>query len=396
MGEHDRRRPLRRGASTPTTRWCPTCRTTSCSSAPRRPARCSSTWPGLPALDGTRAESRLRVAHRRRRPAARASSAREPAARRPPRLGGQRQRQLLAAEPRRAARGLRPDHRLRGVRAHACAPAWSTATSWTGSPAPTTSAPGARSPPRTLRLFEHTNRVFAAELARENGDLQTVCEAADGGRACEVLAAWDGRSDLGEPRQPRLRGVLEAGAGRRPLAGAVRPGRPDRHPARPQRDQPPGRAGDARRPRLAARARASPSTPRGAACTSPATRARPLVGIGGGEGDTGNANVTVSRTPAAHLDRYSPVSYGSSHIQAVAFGDGGPGQRAHDPDLLPGHGHLARASATTRPGCSAGSGGCASPSPPRRSARTRSAGGWCGAADPSRLRLALVRSRAGL
>ncbi|MGH3370617.1 MAG: penicillin acylase family protein, partial [Nocardioidaceae bacterium] len=49
---------------------------------------------------------------------------------------------------------------------------------------------------RTLRLFEHENRVFGAEVAREGGDLQQVCEAASGGDACAVLAAWDGRSDI--------------------------------------------------------------------------------------------------------------------------------------------------------------------------------------------------------
>ena len=50
---------------------------------------------------------------------------------------------------------------------------------------------------RTLRLFEHENRVFGAELARRDGDLHEVCLAADGGRACDVLTTWDGRSDTG-------------------------------------------------------------------------------------------------------------------------------------------------------------------------------------------------------
>ena len=59
--------------------------------------------------------------------------------------------------------------------------------------------------------FEHENRVFGAELARGDGDLQTVCEAADGGDACDVLDAWDGRSDLDQPWHPPLPGVLEAG-----------------------------------------------------------------------------------------------------------------------------------------------------------------------------------------
>ena len=49
---------------------------------------------------------------------------------------------------------------------------------------------------RTLKLFEHENRVFGAELAREDDDLLDVCRAADGGASCDVLAAWDGRSDI--------------------------------------------------------------------------------------------------------------------------------------------------------------------------------------------------------
>jgi acyl-homoserine-lactone acylase len=45
----------------------------------------------------------------------------------------------------------------------------------------------------------------------------------------------------------------------------------------------------------------------------------PAVPIGGGEGFAGNANAVSSRHPAANLTRLYPVSYGSSHIQAVAF-----------------------------------------------------------------------------
>jgi acyl-homoserine-lactone acylase len=45
----------------------------------------------------------------------------------------------------------------------------------------------------------------------------------------------------------------------------------------------------------------------------------PAVPIGGGEGFAGNANAVSSRRPAANLSRLYPVSYGSSHIQAVAF-----------------------------------------------------------------------------
>jgi len=46
----------------------------------------------------------------------------------------------------------------------------------------------------------------------------------------------------------------------------------------------------------------------------------PPIPVGGGLGETGNANAIASRDPAANQDRLYPISYGSSHIQAVAFG----------------------------------------------------------------------------
>ena len=73
---------------------------------------------GLPGLDGTRAGSSCSWRHRRGRRAAGHLRPREPARRGPPRLRDERQRLLLDAERVGPARGLRPDHRLRAVRAH--------------------------------------------------------------------------------------------------------------------------------------------------------------------------------------------------------------------------------------------------------------------------------------
>ena len=70
----------------------------------------------------------------------------------------------------------------------------------------------ARSRPTQLRGFEHENRVMGAEVMSEGDDLVEVCEAADGGDACDVLAAWDRTSNVEQPRQPHLRGVREAAA----------------------------------------------------------------------------------------------------------------------------------------------------------------------------------------
>ena len=53
-------------------------------------------------------------------------------------------------------------------------------------------------------------------------------------------------------------------------------------------------------------------------------RGAPAVGLGGGTGDSvGNANALASRNPRDNTDRYRPITYGSSHIQAVSFLDGG-------------------------------------------------------------------------
>jgi len=52
----------------------------------------------------------------------------------------------------------------------------------------------------------------------------------------------------------------------------------------------------------------------------------PRIPIGGGLHATGNANVVVTSDPAANTDALYPISYGSSHIQAVAFRRGRPVQ----------------------------------------------------------------------
>jgi len=49
-------------------------------------------------------------------------------------------------------------------------------------------------------------------------------------------------------------------------------------------------------------------------------RGAPAFPLGGGEGDlAGNANALASRSPIANTNRYKPITYGSSHIQAVSF-----------------------------------------------------------------------------
>lgn len=53
-------------------------------------------------------------------------------------------------------------------------------------------------------------------------------------------------------------------------------------------------------------------------------RGAPPIPLGGGSGDAvGNANALASRWVRDNRDRLRPITYGSSHIQAIAFLDGG-------------------------------------------------------------------------
>ena len=89
------------------------------------------------------------------------------------------------------------------------------------------------------------------------------------------------------------------------------------------RRQPAGDPGDERRDRLAPLARHPLGRPWGTLQVA-GDRGAPPIPLGGGTGDSvGNANALASREPEQNKDHYRPVTYGSSHIQAVAFMPGG-------------------------------------------------------------------------
>ena len=54
-------------------------------------------------------------------------------------------------------------------------------------------AAGKKETPRSFAGHQHENRVYAAEVMREDGALDAVCAATGETEACEALAAWDGR-----------------------------------------------------------------------------------------------------------------------------------------------------------------------------------------------------------
>jgi len=177
---------------------------------------------------------------------------------------------------------------------------------------------------RTLKLFEHENRVFGAELANENGDLVTVCESAGGGEPCEVLATWDGRSDIDSVGTHifqefwRRAQAVSTPLWQVPFDPTDPVGTPrDLNEGNPEVVQAMSDALAFLEERGIA-----PATPWGRLQVA-GDEGAPAIPIGGGEGFAGNANAVASRLPAANEKRLYPVSYGSSHIQAIAFKDRG-------------------------------------------------------------------------
>jgi acyl-homoserine-lactone acylase len=191
-------------------------------------------------------------------------------------------------------------------------------------------ATGQKVTPESLRGTEHENRVFGAELMSENGDLVKVCQAADGGDACPVLAAWDHTSNV----EARGNQIFEAFVKRLPSGGLV-PGpsiwKVPFDPADPVNtprdlDETNNAVIQAMKDAIASlRAKGIAMDATWGSLQVAGDRGAPPVPLGGGLGDqAGNANALDSRNPTANLGFLKPVTYGSSHIQAVSFlPDGG-------------------------------------------------------------------------
>jgi acyl-homoserine-lactone acylase len=171
-----------------------------------------------------------------------------------------------------------------------------------------------------LQDIQTENRVFAGELAREGDDLTTACEES-GVReeACDVLAAWDGRTDTGSVGAILFREFwLRGGA---VFEEAFDPERPVETP----RDLDGADAGVQQAVVDAVAALDDAGIALDATLGSeqiagdePGER----IAIHGGIGATGSANVVVIRR-SDDVDARYPVVSGSSHIQAVSFTDRG-------------------------------------------------------------------------
>ncbi|GAA3647371.1 N-acyl homoserine lactone acylase QqaR [Nocardioides ginsengisoli] len=173
--------------------------------------------------------------------------------------------------------------------------------------------------PASLRGHEYENRVRAAEVMRAGGRLDEACAKTGETRACAVLKAWDGHSDATSVGYH----LFEEFVKRAPTRGNLWQVTFDaKDPFNTPRDM----KTDAG---VVKALQAAIDAVRKAGVRFDATwgslqvagdRGAPPYPLGGGDGDlAGNANALASEHPAANTGRYKPISYGSSHIQAVSY-----------------------------------------------------------------------------
>ncbi len=180
-------------------------------------------------------------------------------------------------------------------------------------------ASGRKETPSSFRRHEHSNRLRGAEVMRAGGALDKVCAATGETEACAVLKAWDGRSQrksvgthIFEEFAVRVSGQ---GVWNTPFSAADPLNTPrDLNTQNPQTIAAMQSAIDS------LRARKIPFDASWGSLQVAGDRGAPAIGLGGGDGGLiGNANVLSSRKPVRNGDRYKPITYGSSHIQAIAF-----------------------------------------------------------------------------
>ncbi|MEP9364119.1 penicillin acylase family protein [Nocardioides sp. CN2-186] len=190
-------------------------------------------------------------------------------------------------------------------------------------------AKGKKESPASLRGHEHENRVMAAEVMSENGDLDAVCDATGETRACAVLEKWDRTSNT----DARGNQIFEEFITRLPSLPVdaadpvwLTPFDPN-DPLNTPRDL------NVSNPQVVQAMSDAIAALREKHIAFNATwgslqvagdRGAPPIPLGGGTGDAaGNANALASRWAKDNKDHYRPITYGSSHIQAISFLPGG-------------------------------------------------------------------------
>jgi acyl-homoserine-lactone acylase len=175
--------------------------------------------------------------------------------------------------------------------------------------------------PASLRGHEHENRLRAAEVMRQNGALDQVCSATGETAACEVLRKWDGKSE----RTSVGTHIFEEFIERLPADPWSVPFSAADPLNTPRGLKTSGAVVDAMSQAIASlRQRKIPFNATWGSLQVAGDRGAPPIGLGGGSGDdVGNANALASRNPVANKNKYRPITYGSSHIQAISFLGGG-------------------------------------------------------------------------
>ncbi|HWU31944.1 MAG TPA: penicillin acylase family protein, partial [Marmoricola sp.] len=171
--------------------------------------------------------------------------------------------------------------------------------------------------PATLRSTEYKNREFTAQVARAGGALDQVCAQTGETEWCKVLHNWDGRSNatsVGTEIFEAFATRLPSDAWKVPFSASDPLNTPRTLSTASDVVQAMKTAIDSLK-----KAGVNPHATWGSLHVA-GDRGAPAIPITGGEGDaSGNANATMSRSPQYNTKYYSPVNYGSSHIQEVAF-----------------------------------------------------------------------------
>jgi acyl-homoserine-lactone acylase len=177
--------------------------------------------------------------------------------------------------------------------------------------------------PKSLRKHEHENRLRAAEVMRVGNDLNELCAATGETAACQVLARWDGRSN----RRSVGTHIFEEFIRTAPADSLWEVPFNAADPFNTPRDL--AETNPSVQAAMAAaiatlRSKGVPFDAPWGSLQVAGDRGAPPIGLGGGLGDAaGNANALASTTPDQNRDRFKPITYGSSHIQAIAFQDKG-------------------------------------------------------------------------
>lgn len=184
--------------------------------------------------------------------------------------------------------------------------------------------------PESLRGTEHENRVWAAEAMGTNADLVTICEAAEGSHtdACDALAHWDRHSN----KDSTGYALFEAFATRLPTSALPISVGPNPNwkvqfdaddPVETPRDIDESNKGivDAMKAAIASlREKHIAMDASWGSVQVAGDDGAPPIPLGGGEGDNaGNANALASRNADQNTNFGKPITYGSSHIQAISF-----------------------------------------------------------------------------